>query len=360
MLTFFRIIIPILAMGVVLGARAQSAKSNAPATSTDQQWNQLIKGGADAHHAVASAVGVQTVTIPTDGSSATTPIVEDYLSRANDFQDFLTKNPSDTHCAEARRLETLMLLRAGFYGDNSQAKRLNQLVTQVRQDATLPAVDRYAIAAFADNSAVPAGGSASQDVRLAQFEKIARGHIQEFGNLPQAFEALLHVAQSCDDAGAVRIANDLLAMPSPSDVQDGARTLLARHKLIGTSLATLLGGVLDAKQLGQLPNGQMVVIYSWAFSIPGGLGLANALSNFGPPHCTLIGANLDPDPDAAQTQVKSLQLKGILLFGKTASAFSDQLKLAELPIILTTDQKGVIRSVSATLPVETVSAGSAK
>lgn len=366
MLTVSRIILPVFAIGIALGARAQNAKPHAPATPVEEQWKQLISGDADGvdtslesdaarTHVVsggqAAAAAPATATATPTPPPAVSPFVADYLARANKFQDFLVKNPTDSHCPEARRLEALSLLRAGFYGDTSQSTRCSQLVAQVRQDPSLSASDRYAVAAFADNAAVPADGSAPQAVRLAQYEKIARAHIKEFGSLPQTFESLLHVAQSCPDADAVRIANDLLKMPAPPDVQDGARNLLARHALVGTSLAALLGGALDASQLGQLQNGQTVIVFSWSTSVPGGVGPAIVLSSHAPSHCLLIGANLDPDPEAARSQAESLHLQGILLFGKAASTLSGQLKLAELPAIFTTDQKGMIRSVAATLPL---------
>ena len=352
MSTSSRIVIPLVAIGLALNASAQNRDPGRSTDSNDKDWDRLAR--------VENAVpNLPTESVPTPNgaakggaSASASAIASECLQRAGELRDFAAKHPGDARCSEAHRLEALMLVKAALHGDSTQAARCDQLVGEVRRDASLPAEKRYPIAALADNRAVSQGGAGPQDNLIGKYEKIARGHVREFAGVPQTYEALLRVAQSSDDAGAVRIANDLLAMPASPAVKDGARSLLARHALVGTSLGSMLAGAVDADQLAELKKSRVVILYQWAASVPNGVVLARLVTDHAPKRSAIIGINLDPDAAAARTAAKALLLRGLQMFGAPARNLSDRLKLTSLPIVLGTDQDGVIRSVSATFAFE--------
>ncbi len=345
-----RIIFPVVVIGLAVTASAQNRNSGGPAESADRAWDRLVQSENTVPSLQDASEPAQTA--PTKGGVSASPIASEYLHRAGDLRDFGAKHPGDARLSEARRLEALMLVKAALYGDTTQAALRDRLVGEVRRDKSLPAEKRYTLAALADNRAVSLGGGRTQENPLEKYEKIARGHIQEFGGIPQPYEALLRVARSSEDAGAVRIANDLLAMPSPPAVKEGARGLLARHALVGTSLGSLLAGAVDAGQLAELNKSRVVIIYSWAASVPSGVVLARLVSDHAPKRSAIIGVNLDPDATTARVVAGDLYLRGLQLFDAPARELSDQLQLAGLPVVLGTDQNGVIRTVSATFAFE--------
>ncbi len=360
MLSLARIILPAVAVGLVLSASAQNTNTNGPTVPAGPAWNSLNQFENSVPGSPQASGTVQTIVAPGGGSASASSVVSDYLQRANAFQNFLTNYPGDTHSAEARRLEALMLVKAAIFGDTTQTARLAQLIATVRRDTSLPADKRFALAVLADNLAVSLVGGSSQDDRLKAYETIARGHVREFAGVPGTYESLLHVAQSSNDAAATRIANDLLTMSAPPAVQDGARSLLVRHALLGTSLASALAGAVNANGLAVLGQSQVVILYSWAASIPGSLAVAKLVSDHAPKKSALIGVNLDPDAASARVQAQNLSLQGLQLFAAPARSLADQLKLSGLPLVLGIDQNGVISSVSGTFAFATQTANSAK
>lgn len=242
-----------------------------------------------------------------------------------------------------------MLVYAGYFGDDSAAKRRDDLVAQVRADKTLPVNDRFSLASLADNRLLRFQKFDSPQARLDLLEKTARALIAEFPSSAQAYEALLCFAKDCAEAQAGQIASDLLKMPASPAVKADAQNLLDRQALIGRSLKTLLTVALAPKDQPALAKNGITLLYAWSTGNEGSLAIAAEVAAKAPAGSAILGVNLDRDTAAAGKVAAARGLPGLQLYDVAGpnSPLARGLKLPGDNVVFITNRQGTIVSVSA-------------
>jgi len=272
------------------------------------------------------------------------------VSKADELRDFRQRNANDARNHEARRLEALLLLRANLLGDTSIAARCDDLVGQVRSDASLAPAARYAVVVMADMREPATGKFKTEQARLDRFEEIIRGHIRDFPTLPDPYEALVHLADDSPDASLARLADDLVNMPGvPAEFKAAAKALQARHALQGQNLSALLASAMPTVERPALPKNKVVILYAWASWNPGGSISGTEIATGAPADATIIGVNFDTDVAAAKKLAKEQKLPGVQLYDPAglAGKLPQALCLTGKAVVYVTDREGNIRTVAA-------------
>ncbi len=337
---------------MLLAAALDSPAQNAPAAlssaQVNAQWSRISQYEFAPVAPAANGASSPAVAVGNNSGPAGSPIAAAYLQRADEIDGFCAQNPGFPQLGEARRLEALMLVNARYNGLDSIAGRCDALVQSVRQDTTLSQESRFQLASLADLRAARVGGSASMNDLLAAVENTARALIQEFPNAPSAYESLLRIADDNVDAACTRIAQDLLKMPAPQNVGDGARRLLDRYALVGQPLAPLLGTALASGTQPGFRKNHMAVLYTWS-TVSEGLTLGQQIAAAAPQDATIVGLNLNTDVASARKVAGDNNLPGIQIYGSAGldPSLAGQRQLIGHDFVIVAARNGVITSVSA-------------
>ncbi|MDD3179013.1 MAG: hypothetical protein PHQ04_01535 [Opitutaceae bacterium] len=315
----------------------KKTEMTAPAPANDaiaQQWAALKNLAAP--QSVAKEAKVQ--------------VAAGYIQQADKYKDFYTQYSQRPEAKEAECSEALALLYAARYDSTAQKERRDQAVKGVRSDTTIPLSKRFEIAAIADHFTARQQQGQKMADRLSAYEKVERGLISEFPDVPYGFEALLHVAEWSSDDIAARLAQELTDnKDTPAYVEKGARVLATRCTFVGRPLLDPLRPAVGAVITPESIRGQKVILYTWAAGNSSSLGLAQAIIKQAPPDAKLIGVNLDTDVSAAKAAAQKAKLPDLQLYNERGceSPLAKQLNLTTAPLVYLVDRNGLVLSVSA-------------
>jgi hypothetical protein len=278
---------------------------------------------------------------------------EDLVAKADSVKDFVRRNPASAKVVEARRLEAVLLINAVQAGDVAVEARMNATVETLRTDPAVPEPVRAEVAGLTDFFDAARHYANATDRRVA-FETVARGLIQEFPNQPQGYESLLTIAGESDEAKGLALARELSDLPAPPAVRAIARSIVARHDLVGQSLAQALGKVEVPEISGLLKDGGPVLLYTWATWSPGGLELARFLADRPGKGGGIVALNLDRDVAAAKSWAAANALRGTAIYDDAGpeGVLAQRLQATGAPLVYFVDAGGVIRDVRGTDDLE--------
>lgn len=179
--------------------------------------------------------------------------------------------------------------------------------------------------------------------RLEQF-------VKEFGQLPESAEALLQLAVARELAGEEEEAKKWYGMiverfPNTAPAVK-ARGALRRLGIVGQPFrlrgSTANGQAFDIAQL----QGKVVLVYywaSWCEPCRGDLAtLKDLLARFGRYGFTIVGVNLDNNPEAMQQFIQEYQVNWPQLYepGGLESPLANELGIVTVPTLILIDQQG--------------------
>lgn len=273
------------------------------------------------------------------------------LASAEAFKEFYTTYPDHASAAEAKRREALVLIQAWRSGDETQQARRKAAVSNVRKDPDIPAARRSEVAALADNIVVEKRAGLSLEARLEAYERVARGLVSEFPDLPDAYEALVHIAKDSSDAKASAIASHLLAWAdAPAWVKQEAKALADRYALIGTSVFDLTKAIIARDNPFEPLKGRPIAIYTWATTHPPSLSNAKELTSKLTRDFRIVGICLDQRdlaPAKRIAQEEALPGEQIYDWLGRRGEVAEALGAVDPGLVYLADDKGIVRSVSA-------------
>lgn len=267
---------------------------------------------------------------------------------ADEAKAFREQNDGHAKAREARLLETRSLLRAAFLGDKSQGKRLQELVAGVEGDSSIPSKERYQVIALADHLLIRELARNSAEAKAARLDS-ARYLISHFPSEAGGYLGLLSAADAAGAAQARGAAQEVLAAPdAPFAAKAAARNLIARHELVGKSLADVANTALGRDNFFEQARGRQTVLYTWSAASPGSLAFARQVVAKLPAEVLVIGYNLDRDTKAAEQTAKQEKLPGVMYFNEGGSGawVALLLKLDAPGLAYVTDKAGVIREIA--------------
>ena len=186
----------VLGLVSVLGAAQTQPSSDSPVPSTRTsipagEWDALMRPLPEPERKAEPPATARPDDLKALVEAERQTQVEQLVRRADQFRAFRQNYPDDKNAQEARRQEGLLLLQAAFSGEQTQVARRRQLVADVLADTSLPAEDRFEVAAYAGNLTVEQGTFASPADRLAAFERVARDLVARFPEVPAGYEVEL-------------------------------------------------------------------------------------------------------------------------------------------------------------------------
>lgn len=232
-------------------------------------------------------------------------------------------------------------------GDETQKNRREQLVAEVRKDPVIPAAHRAEVVGLAENIAIGKRRNLPSDKRLEEYEKVARSLIAEFPDLPELYEALVHIAADSAPERAITLAQELVEGGAPDSVRTRARRLLERYALRGRLLAEIVGADLEQAGVASGPWENGLAIYTWSASNPHSISIVKQLLSALPEECLVVGVSLDEDLSNVAASAEAAQLPGIQLEAANRIIVANELILDGLGMVYLCDKEGVIRRVTA-------------
>lgn len=274
-----------------------------------------------------------------------------YIQQADRLRAFRIKNGTRAEAAEAKRLEALVLLYAAWAGEENQRSRRDQIVTEIRKDASIESQKREEVAAYADNLQVLRRPALTASERLREYERVARQLATEFPDVPEPYDSLLHIAYAKPEAEGRILAEELVRLPAPPRIKEAAQTYVARCDLVGRSLADVGRSVAGSESPFEVARAKRAIVYSWTKSNRGSLRLAREIAARAPTGTLIFGFNLDLDAVSAGEWATRESLPGTQVYQAHGQgvALSMGLQLSEAPLIYLTDERGIIQTVSAQL-----------
>jgi hypothetical protein len=319
-----------------------------PRLAEDDEWQTLSQlPSRKAERASARPATIEAAKVQAEQTRHTE--ITRLVDRADQFKDFQRKHPKNGKAREAKRQETILLLQAGFHGDQAQLARRKQLAGEIRADRNFTPAERLEVAGYADNLEVVAQQIAVPDDLTAALEKVARQLVAECPGVPAGYESLLNLAKNSSPERAKVLFGDLLEMPAPDAVKLQAAHWLDRYALVGRPLADLVKSAMGADKRLERTKEQIVVIYAWSVDDNPSIELAKQVGSIRMPGLTFFGVNLDESANLGRAQDIATLLPGEqLILGKGATgALATALLLDETPLLYVTDRKGVLLTVSA-------------
>jgi hypothetical protein len=268
--------------------------------------------------------------------------IADELKKADACKQAYSAKSDGPLAKQAKCYEALALLKAAELGDSSQAARCARVAAEVRSDKSLPISLRYQVAATADNQKIDR--HLPYAACMAQFEAVARKHVDEFPEYPIAYEPLAHLAEDTpDDVRAQALAHDVLTSPASVAVKNVAQTVLDRHALVGRSARELLSESLLKKY-----RGKVIIVYSWSAENSGSRRLAHALEKTIPQGTILVGINLDKNPANAKALSGTELVPGEQIYDAEEShgAVASRLKMTHPGLAYAIGKDGLVKSIN--------------
>lgn len=343
----FALTLAVFVLANVLAAQSkdstnQPANASSPASSpADQAWENLkAVAFAPQNPGIATVRDAVTVGASQQRQAAT------FLSIAGQAKDFYTKNASHGKAIEAKKLESVMLMQAVQSGDTSVEGRMESTVEAFCADKSIPEPHRAEVAGTHGFLGALRRGRGPGELS-ANTEAVSRSLILSYPTQPQGYESLLTIAAERDAVKGRALATELLSMPAPLAVKQGAQLLVERLDLVGKPLTQILADAGATKIQEKIKSGKPTVIYTWASWSPGSVAFGEMLSKRAITNASVIGLNLDQDTVAAEQLAKEHSLPGLLQYDARGvnGALAKGLKVNGAPLVYFLDAQGVISDV---------------
>ncbi len=324
------------------GQSATTSKTPASTVSpADQAWEDL--------RLVIFALPDPDIEAAPDGvalSAALKRQAAKFVTNADRAKDFYTQNPKHAKAAEARKLESVLLMQAVLTGDVSNEGRMESTVQAFCEDRTVAESQRAEVAGIRGFQGALRKGRTPGGVS-ANTENVARSLIVSYPSQPQGYESLLTIASEREMAKSRALATEILGMPAPLPVKEGAQLLVERYNLVGKPLAQILSDAGAAQARSTIQKGRPTIIYTWASWSPGSLVLGEMLAKRDTAKANIIGLNLDEDTSASDKLAKTRKLSGSHVYDQRGAkgALAQGLKVNSAPLVYFVDEQGVIRDV---------------
>jgi hypothetical protein len=294
---------------------------------------------ADSEWALLKELGRATGT----GSNAAAELLRD----ADRLKAFYTKYPTHAEAKNAKCLEALALVGAWLADDTTQDARRQQTVAEIRHDKSVTVSLRAELFALADSVAVAKRQDLSRENKLLAYEQATRALIAEFPEMPNGYEALLHIAHDSPESRAPVLAREVAGMSAaPTWVRAEAQVIVNRFALVGKAMRDLAGSHPSLA----IPTGDSLYIYSWSRSSVASIRRAKALAASAAGNSVIIGVCLDDgDIESSRARATAEGLPGEQIYDPLGSrgALASKLVLIEPGLIYRADAAGIVQSVSA-------------
>lgn len=321
------------------GVMAQSVSS--PRSSVDVAAPPVIAG--DTWSALqADGVRINQSRRVDLSNSAGNPDRSDLHDLANRARAFYLSNSDHSKAAEARQLEVFTLIQLQEEGDEMVEDWLDQAVQDAVADQSVPERMRAKIAA-ARAFTKETGKATNRAQHFAAIKQVSRQLMKDYPRQPQAYEALLAMAQVSDDRQRLAYAQEVATSEAPTRLKRTAQLMLDRQGLVGQSIGAVLGDA-GAKLLSEIPDGKPILLYSWATWGPGSIELGRMIQAR---RFNAIGICLNADIEAAKKAQHSANLGGEHVYDEKGPAgqFAEILKYSTAGQIYLVDKEGVLRDV---------------
>lgn len=275
--------------------------------------------------------------------------IDRLLHAADAAKAFAEAHPEHAKATEAKQLEAKSLLRAAMAGDSSRVDRAKALIAEIRRDARLPAKERVEVVALSEFVRIrPLSTNRVQFE--AEHEKTARALIAEFPSESAGYQALLQFGINTDNPSKlIALAKEIVASPTaPAEAKIAAEQVVARHALVGKSLANLASEATVEATPFELARGRPAIVYTWTSDSRSSHSLAKTLASLAGRDVLLIGVNLDTDRAAAESVAAAEKLPGSLYYDAAGAdgVLARSLFLTHAPLAYVTNASGILCEVS--------------
>ncbi|MBA4137237.1 MAG: hypothetical protein C0518_07980 [Opitutus sp.] len=276
---------------------------------------------------------------------------ERLIAEAADVAGLLKANPQHPDALRLRFRESKLRLLAVLLTDGSSpaAGHAIALANAVHRDRHQPIEDRYEVARLLASAERKERKFADRAAWIAEREQAARRLIQEFPDLPAAYDELLAVAAISDSQRALRLARELLEAPAARASKERAQEIVWRHTTVGRPLAEAIAEIPGGMALLKRASGKSVVFYTWNPDDDRSIALANALAQQLPPETLVMGVSLSPKADRAMAIASEGKLPGEQLYGGRGwdSPVVRRLGLTVPSLLYVVGRDGVVRDLSS-------------
>lgn len=253
--------------------------------------------------------------------------------------------PGSTLAKEASMNEARALVSLGSNADASEKQRRRELAKLLSSDPAIPEKHRFEVVAGVANVEVASDNSLNRVQKIECFASVARTLIHDFPGQAESYASLLRIARDSDPVAASKIAHELLKYAgTPTEVQNGARTLLRRLDLIGVSLGKISKDLSPDRDKSKTA----VCIYSWSVLSPRSIVLGSTLRKIAPANTRLIAICIDSDVDTAKASAAKLGVVGDqLVFSGGNNEVYQKLCMDEPSLAYIADTHGQVVSIVA-------------
>lgn len=270
---------------------------------------------------------------------------------ADKAKDFAARYPESAQLDDAQEIRLNMLQAAVQLGVTDRADELKELGGAARPNskATDP-FDQKMQAAVQNAMKLEDKG---MEAMLLEFEKGVRAVLKEFPDRPEAYAALLQVADGVGGEKAKAIAEEIAASKAPDEIKEMAAVLLKKANLVGNPLDIQFTAV-DGRKV-DLANlkGKVVLVDFWATwcgpcvaELP---KVKAAYDKLNPKGFEIVGISFDEDKDALESFVKKKAMAWPQYFDGEGwqNKFGKQFGISGIPTMWLVDKKGNLRDLSA-------------
>jgi hypothetical protein len=273
------------------------------------------------------------------------------LAEASDVAGLLKANPQHPDAPRLQFRESKLRLLAALLtdGSNPEAGHAIALANAVQRDRRQPIEARYEVARLLASAERKGRKFANREAWFAEREQAARRLIQDFPDLPAAYDELLAVAAISDSQRALRLARELLEAPAARASAERAQEIVWRHTTVGRPLAEAIAEIPGGMALLKRASGKSVIFYTWAPDDDRSIGLANALAQQLPPDSLVLGMSLSPRADRAMAIASDGKLPGEQLYGGRGwdSPVVRRLGLTVPSLLYAVGRDGVVHDLSS-------------
>lgn len=177
---------------------------------------------------------------------------------------FYTSFPNDPRVPQARKLESMSLLRGVLATDADRGQVALQTASAYRGDRTIPGKDRLEVAVMMERLQYELrqnGRALSSDP--AEHERTADRLRTEFGDLPEVYGFYLAVVNTADRETANRVARKILLQPAPASAKIEAQLTIDRYSLLGKKVDAVFT-TLEGEPVALSTPGKPTIVYLWS------------------------------------------------------------------------------------------------
>jgi len=353
-----KILTPLLT-GLALGFQIAVVSAQAPKNAEPAAAPSTASAEAEAWKAVREATKPPLPPSewndrkPTDAEYAAfrKQMGEAAAAAADKAKEFADKYPDSKRLDEAKEIRLSMLQAAVQLGVEDRKGELAQLGGSA--PAPRPSGDAFADKMRAAMAAAMKLEPQGMEAMLLEFEKGVREVLKEFPDRPEAYAALLQIAEGLGGDKATAIAKEVAAADGPPELKAMATAILKKQEMLGQPLDIQFTAV-DGRDVSLAKlKGKVVLVDFWAtWCGPCIAELPNvkaAYDKLHPKGFEIIGISFDQDKDALESFVKKKSMAWPQFFDGEGwkNQFGQRFGIQGIPTMWLVDKQGKLRDLSA-------------